>query len=72
MIRKLLRKHFHLRFKAMPAAMVRYHDPLYNEKRVWVARLLAQLYNEGAIIISLDESNFRQDILGNRRWRFQP
>ena len=52
--------------------MVRYLDPTYNDKRVWVSRLLAQFMFENAVIISVDESNFRSDILNKRSWRFAP
>lgn len=48
--------------------MVRYLDPTYNEKRLWVSRLLAQFHKEGAVIISIDESNFRVDSFPKRKW----
>lgn len=37
----ILRKDFHLRFRAAPPALVRYVDPSFNDKREWVSRLLA-------------------------------
>ena len=40
-LRKKLRRHFHLRYKSLAPAMVRYVDPTFNEKRLWAARLLA-------------------------------
>ena len=67
-IRAILRKHFHLKFKASNASMVRYLDPTYNEKRLWVSRLLAQFHKENAVIISIDESNFRVDSFPKRKW----
>ena len=48
--------------------MVRYLDPTYNEKRLWVSRLLAQFHKEDAVIISIDESNFRVDSFPKRKW----
>jgi len=40
-IKAMLKRHFHLKYKAVSPAMVRYIDPTYNEKRLWTARLLA-------------------------------
>ena len=40
-IKAILKKHFHLRFKAAKPAMVKYIDPTYNERRLWVSRILA-------------------------------
>ena len=37
----ILRKDFNLRCRATPPALTRYLDPEYDEKRQWVARLLA-------------------------------
>ena len=37
----MLKRHFHLRYKAVSPALVRYIDPTYNERRLWLARLLA-------------------------------
>ena len=52
--------------------MVRFLDPTYNEKRLWVSRLLAQFLLEGDLIISIDESNFRSDSFSKRKWTFAP
>ena len=40
-IKRIFHKHVHLRFKSVSSAMTRYIDPVYNEKRLWVSRLLA-------------------------------
>ena len=40
-IKVILKKHFRLRFKAAKPAMVKYIDPTYNERRLWVSRILA-------------------------------
>ena len=71
-IKVILKKHFHLRFKAAKPAMVKYIDPTYNERRLWVSRLLAQFFKEKAVIISIDESNFRLDAFKRRKWVFAP
>ena len=67
-INTILHKHFHLKFKSSKASMIRYLDPTYNEKRLWVSRLLAQFHKENAVIISIDESNFRVDSFPKRKW----
>ena len=50
--------------------MTKYRDPLFNEKRLWASRLLAQFLADGAIIVCVDESNIRSDSLGGKRWQF--
>ena len=49
-----------------------YNDPLYDEKRLWISRLLAQLYLEDAVIISLDESSFKQEVTAQKMWHAPP
>jgi hypothetical protein len=51
-------------------ANTKYRDPDYNEKRLWVCRLLAQFMIEDAVIISLDESNFKHSALPRKQWQF--
>ena len=68
----LLRKDFKLRFRATPPALTRYLDPAYDEKRQWVARLLAHFMQQGMVIVSVDESNIRADSFAKRQWRFVP
>jgi hypothetical protein len=71
-VQKLMKSRFHLKFRAASPAMVRFLDPTYNEKRLWVSRLLAQFILEDALIISIDESNFRSDSFSKRKWTFAP
>ena len=54
---------FNLKYKRVEKANVRYRDPEYNEKRLWISRLVAQFMKEDVILISIDESNFRHDAL---------
>ena len=58
-LRLVIKEELHMRFRASFGAKVMYNDPTYDEKRLWISRLLAQLYLEGAVIISLDESSFK-------------
>ena len=69
-LRTILKESFHLKFGKSSAANPKYRDPTYNEKRLWVSRLLSQLFLEDALIISVDESNFRSDALPSRQWAF--
>ena len=69
-IRNVMKETFQLKYKSLEKANVKYRDPLYNEKRLWVSRLLGQFLIDGAIIISIDESNFRHDALPLKQWQF--
>ena len=68
----LLKNVYHLNFRKLDAASFRYRDPFYDEKRLWVSRLLAQFQLDGALIISIDESGFRMDASVGKRWQFHP
>ena len=59
-VRKIVQEKFGLRFQKFDSANFRYKDPNYEEKRVWVSRLLSQFMIDGAIIISVDESCFKK------------
>lgn len=58
-VQHIITKELGMRYRASLGAKVMYNDPTYDEKRLWVSRLLAQLHLEGAVIISLDESSFK-------------
>lgn len=70
MLVNILKDKFHLRYGKTQASNLKYRDPTYNEKRRWVARLLAQFMYEEVVIISLDESNFRSETFPSRQWEF--
>ncbi len=40
-LRKMMKETFNLRYKSLEKANLKYRDPAYNEKRLWVSRLLA-------------------------------
>jgi hypothetical protein len=65
-----MKEHFMLKFKRLDKANTKYRDATYNDKRVWVSRLMAQFLMEDSIIICIDESNFRHDALPSRQWQF--
>jgi hypothetical protein len=60
-VRKMLIRDFQLRFRAANAANIKYNDVGFDDKRVWVSRLLAQFMLSGVIIVSIDESSFKQE-----------
>ena len=69
-IRKLMKEKFNLHYKRLQKASTKYRDPQYNEKRMWVSRIMAQFFKEEVIIICIDESNFKFDSLPSRQWQF--
>ena len=69
-IRQILREKMFLKYGRMNTANLKYKDPTYNEKRLWIARLLAQFLFEDTVIISVDESHFRSDTLPGMQWQF--
>jgi hypothetical protein len=65
-----MKSKFNLKYKTLDKANTKYRDSAFNEKRIWISRLVAQLLNEDAIIICIDESNFRHDALPGKQWQF--
>ena len=61
-----MQEKFNLKFSRLDKANTKYRDPQYNEKRMWVSRLLAQFIKEEVIIICIDESNFKHDTLPSK------
>jgi hypothetical protein len=68
----ILKKTFHLKYKKLNPANYRYRDPTYNEKRLWVSRLMAHFILDGWLIVSIDESSLKSDNNSNRQWEFCP
>lgn len=62
-LHKILADKFHLKYGPLEQANLKYRDPTFNEKRLWISRLLAQFMFEDTLIVSVDESNFRSDRL---------
>ena len=68
-IRKILRDDFQLRYRVANAAKIKYNDVSFDDKRVWVSRLLAQFMITDVIIVSIDESSFKQEGVAKRFWQ---
>ena len=66
----MLKKHFHLYYKRFKTANYKYKDPSFNEKRVWVCRILTQFLSDKAMVICLDETGFRSDTVKDMKWQF--
>jgi hypothetical protein len=62
----ILKNTFHLKYKKLNPGNYRYRDPTFNEKRLWVCRLLAHFILDGWLIVSIDESNLRSDNTSKR------
>lgn len=58
-IRSILIRKFGMSFRAANAAKIKYNDTDFDEKRVWVSRLLAQFMMAEVVIVSIDESSFK-------------
>ena len=58
-VRQMLREDFQLRYRVANAAKIKYNDVSFDDKRVWVSRLLAQFLLSGVVIVSIDESSFK-------------
>ena len=57
----ILKKDFNLRYRKLDGALVHYSDPQFEEKRIWVSRLLSQFLTDDALVISVDECHIRSD-----------
>ena len=64
----MLRDDFQLRYRVANAAKIKYNDVSFDAKRVWVSRLLAQFLLSGVIIVSIDESSFKQEGVTKQYW----
>jgi len=62
----------HLKYRKIKGAEYRYEDPAFDEARLWVSRLLAQLIKDDALVISIDETGFRTDTGNMMGWVFEP
>ena len=67
-VSQVLRQDLNLHFLRYDSAMVRYQDPTFDHKRLWVSRLLSQFLLDGALIISIDESHIRHDSRKQYQW----
>jgi hypothetical protein len=67
-IRRIMKEDFNLKFKRFDKANTKYIDSAYNEKRIWISRIVSQFLKEDAIIISIDESNYRHDDYPTKQW----
>ena len=71
-LQNIMQTVFHQHYKKDDPACVRYRDSIYNSKRLWISRLIAQLMHDEVIILSVDESNIRSDAFKQKQWQFNP
>ena len=58
---KILKEKFGMSYRGANAANIKYNDTSFDEKRGWVSRLLAQFMMADVVIVSIDESSFKQE-----------
>lgn len=68
-LRTILRENFKLTFRANHAANIKYNDTEFDQKRVWVSRLLAQFLEQDILVVSIDESSFKQEGMPRSYWQ---
>ena len=68
-VRRILREHFGLTFKTARPELARYNDESFDEKRVWISRLVTQFMMDEVLIISIDESNFQSSYGPGKKWQ---
>ena len=68
-INSVLKRDFKLRYRLTNAASIKYNDTDYDEKRRWISRLLAQFMMADVVIVSIDESSFKQEGIPTRYWQ---
>ena len=64
----MIHNSFDLRYKSLKSQNIRYNDKEFNEKRLWISRLLAQLVREEVLILSIDEAGFKSVGPPNQMW----
>jgi len=68
-LRRLLHRDYCLAYRPAPPSKVGYSDPSFNEKRLWVSRILAQLVLDDVLVVSVDESSFRANNISGKEWQ---
>lgn len=67
-LNRIVKQKFFLKFKRMKTTTAKYYESTYAEKRLWVSRLLTQFLHDGAVIVSVDESNFKSELEKDWCW----
>ena len=57
-VEKIMHDRFHLSYRSFNSAKLRLYQTKFNEKRVWIFRLLAKVLSEDFLVVSIDESSF--------------
>ena len=67
-----MRDTFYLKYSATSADLFRYNDSTWDNKRLWICRILTQFLMQEAVIISIDESAVKSSWLPPKTWQFSP
>ena len=57
-VTKVLHDRFGLSYRAFNPVKLRQYQAKFNDKRLWICRLLAQILSEDYLVVSIDESSF--------------
>jgi hypothetical protein len=68
-VSKLMKEHYALSYRHYDTAKIRYNHPAFDEKRLWVAKLVTYLLKSNAVVVSIDESSFCTKLPSSRRWQ---
>ena len=68
-VTKIIHDRFGLSYRAFNSAKLRMYQAKFNEKRVWICRLLAQALSEDFLVVSIDESSFSTSQLARMKWQ---
>jgi hypothetical protein len=69
LLTRMVKREFGLSFKHFNTAKIRYNHAAFDEKRLWISRLLTFLLSQDAVVVSIDESSFSTKIASNFRWQ---
>jgi hypothetical protein len=65
----LLKKEFALSYRHYDTANIKYNHVMFDDKRLWICRLLTFFLSKDAVVVSIDESSFSTKLTTNSRWQ---
>ena len=68
-VRSILKDRLALRYRSYNSANLRYADEKFDDKRIVVSRLLAQVMKNDCLLISIDEAHFNHIQYQKRAWQ---
>ena len=65
----LMKKEFALSYKHFDSAKIKYNHAMFDDKRLWISRLIVYFLKQEVVIVSIDESSFSTKLTKNCRWQ---